>query len=371
LEAGRFIKDLLYQADSVRIPGLGTFVSTYQNARTDFAGTKISPPAKSFKFDDSRKEEDELMWTWISEQEGLSETEARIMVADFVADINHEIHEGRDVVIEGLGIFSANVTGKIEFQFSVENNFNPESIGFTEIELPSPGHETGFHHTEHNIQHEEPVKQVIQSETEKPPVHTEAQIHITKAEPETHPSHVEVEHTTPAEGPAHRTKKSHRAIWITVVILLVVAGLSYLAYQERAKISELTNNWFSKSRTIITDTLNKTQKSDTGLDNTLTEQSKMKKALDVQGTDSSQVFIPYGNRHMKFYVVAASFTNYENALKMKDDLRGKGFDSEIVTVTHKYYKVTMGSYSDKQQAQVELEKLKSITQNNSLWLLHI
>jgi cell division protein FtsN len=113
------------------------------------------------------------------------------------------------------------------------------------------------------------------------------------------------------------------------------------------------------------------QKADTSLDKTLAEQAKMKKALDMQGIDSSQVFIPYGNRHMKFYIVAASFTNYENALKLKDELRGKGFESEIVTVTHKYYKVTMGSYSDKQQAQVELEKLKTITQNNSLWLLHI
>jgi len=361
LEAGRFIKDLLYQADLVRIPGLGAFVSTYLNARTDFAGKKISPPAKSFQFDDSNKVEDDLMWSWISEQEGISESEAKMMVADFVADVTHEIHEGREVVIEELGTFSANVTGKTEFHFSVENNFNAESIGFIELDLPDSEHQT-------ISQHREPV--ILPEETVKPIVHSEPEYHTIHIEPERPVVHADPQHAYPPKEPIH-IKKSHKGVWITVVILFVIIGLAFLAYQQKARIGELRHAWFSKGKSALSDTIKQMQKADTSLDKTLAEQAKMKKALDVQGIDSSQVFIPYGNRHMKFYVVAASFTNYENALKLKDELRGKGFESEIVTVTHKYYKVTMGSYSDKQQAQVELEKLKTITQNNSLWLLHI
>jgi nucleoid DNA-binding protein/cell division septation protein DedD len=352
LEAGRFIKDLLYQADVVRIPGLGTFISTYQNARTDFSGKKISPPAKSFQFDDSRKEDDELMYSWISEQEGIGEAEAKLMVADFVADVNHEIHDGRDVIIDGLGKFSPNVTGKTEFHFSVENNFNAESIGFTDLDLPDSAKDVLAHHTETVIHHVEEVKSVAPAQ---------AIVHESHKEPE-HPAVVQ---------PNVYVRKSHKGVWIALIIVLVLAALAYLAYQQRTKIGELAHTWFSREKINLTDTANIKQKADTGLERTLAEQAKMQKALDVQSIDSTQVFIPYGNRHMKFYIVAASFTNYDNALKLKDKLRGKGFDSEIVTVTHKYYKVTMGSYADKQQAQVELEKLKTITQNNSLWLLHI
>ncbi len=361
MEAGRFIKDLLYQADLVRIPGLGTFVSTYQNARTDLAGKKISPPAKSFQFDDSSKDEDDLMWSWISEQEGISESEAKMMVADFVADVTHELHESREVEIEALGTFYADVTGKREFHFSIENNFNAESIGFIELDLPDSGHETFSHHKEPAIQPEE---------TAKPVVHSEPEFHAIHIEPETTKVYADQQHEYPPKEPVH-LKKSHKRIWITAAIFLVIAGLAFLAYQQKTRILELTHAWFSKGKSGLSDTINQKQKTDSSLDKTLAEQAKMKKALDVQSLDSSQVFIPYGNRHMKFYIVTASFTNYENALKLKDELRGKGFESEIVTVTHKYYKVTMGSYSDKQQAQVELEKLKTITQNNSLWLLHI
>jgi nucleoid DNA-binding protein len=352
LEAGRFIKDLLYQADAVRIPGLGTFISTYQNARTDISGKKISPPAKSFLFDDSKKEEDELMWSWISEQEGISEGEAKMMVADFVSDINHELHEGREVIIEGLGTFYRDVTGKTEFHFTVENNFNAESIGFVDIELPDSSHDTFSIHREPIIHHDAEAKTALHVQAEVPVPHPEP-IHSTISQP---PVHI---------------KKSHKRIWISLIMMLIVTILVYLAYQQRMRIGELTHNWFTKGGANLTDTLNKKQKADTGIDRNLAEQAKMKKALDVQNIDSTKVFIPYGSRQMKYYIVAASFTNYDNALKLKEELKGKGFDSEIITVTHKYYKVTMGSYTDKQQALVELEKLKTIAQNNALWLLHI
>jgi nucleoid DNA-binding protein len=352
LEAGRFIKDLLYQADAVRIPGLGTFVSAYQNARTDISGKKISPPAKSFHFDDSKKEDDELMWSWISEQEGISEVEAKMIVADFVTHINHEIHEGHEVIIEGLGSFYGDVIGKTDFHFTVENNFNAESIGFTDIELPESSHDIFSAPTEPVIHHEAEIK-----------THTyiQPEVHVTHTEP-VH-SHV-IQHLV-------ATKKSYKRFWIGLILVLFTIALAFIAYQQRMRISELTHNWFAKGRTNLTDTLNKKQKSDTGIDKTLSERTKIQKALEIHNIDSSKVFIPYGSRQMKYYVVAASFTNYDHALKLKEELRGKGFDSEIVTVTHKYYKVTMGSYTDKQQALVELEKLKTIAQNKALWLLHI
>ena len=352
MEAGRFIKDLLYQSDNVCIPGLGTFVSTYQNARTDIGGKKISPPSKQFQFDDSRKEEDELMWTWISEQEGISEGEAKMMVADFVADINHEIYEERDVRIEGLGIFSRDVMGRTQFRFLVDNNFNAESIGFIDIDLPDLSEDFITGSIKPEIHHvEEPKASMVPEQPIQKP-------------------HVEPAYSAVSQSRV-TSRKSHKGLWITILIVLLIAALAYVAFQQKSRINELAQKWFVKGKSSLSDTINKQQKADTGLDKTLAERAKMQKALDVQSIDSTRVFIPYGNRQMKFYIVAASFTNYDYALKYRDGLKGKGFDSEIVTITHKYYKVTMGSYADKQQALVELEKLKTITQNNALWLLHI
>jgi cell division protein FtsN len=352
LETGRFIKDLLYQADVIRIPALGSFVSTYQNAQTDLSGKKISPPIKYFKFDDTDKADDELVWSWIAEQEGISEAEARNMVTDFVADINHEIHEGREVVIEGLGTFFGDVTGRTEFHFSVENNFHAESLGFSELDLPDATHHKPTIQIEPIIHHTEDIKQVVLPKQEIHVQHTEL-INTTV-------------HQTTVKG-----NKSYRAIWITFIVVIIVASLSFLAYQQRSKIAEFAHNWFDKEKSKTSDTLKSKQVADTALAQSLAEKARLQKAAEVKNIDSTKIFIPYGSRQLKYYIVAASFTNYDYAIKLKEELHGKGFESEIITLSHKYYKVTLGSYLEKQRAEVELEKLKTITRNNALWLIHI
>lgn len=357
LEAGRYIHELLYQADVVIVPGLGAFVSTYHPAQPDLANRKISPPAKVFHFDDSRKEDDRLLQDWISEQGDFTETEAGQLIHDFVIDVQHEIGAGREVEIAGLGLFYKDEEGRVRFRFSVENNFDTEAAGLLEIDFPTASQEPV--HTPVSV----PMSET--TEIKKEEVHVEAPRPIPpvfKAQPVS-PSH-------PEPQPVIKTRKSRRGLWIAAGIMLIVVAGIYFGLQHKDQITRLAGQWFSRSRHATIDTL-RTQPADTGLGKTLSEQANLKKALDVQSADTSGKFIPYGTRVMKYYIVAASFNTYDNALKLQNELKSKGFDSEIITQTHQWYRVTMGTYTDRQEALVELEKLKSITRNNALWIMHI
>ena len=357
LEAGRYIHELLYQADVVIVPGLGAFVSTYHPAQPDLANRKISPPAKVFQFDDSRKDDDRLLQDWIAEQGDFTETEARQLIHDFVADVQHEVGAGREVEIAGLGMFYKDAEGRTRFRFSVENNFDAEAAGLLEIDFPAAG--------------QEPVQPTVSvpvpetKETKKEEVHVEAPRPVPpviKAPP--------APPTPPEQHPVIKTRKSRRWIWIAAAFILIIASGIYSGFQHKDQITRLAGQWFSRPRHESIDSL-RTQPVDTSLGETLSEQANLKKALDVKSVDTSGRFIPYGTRVMKYYVVAASFNTYDNALKLQNELKSKGFDSEIITQTHQWYRVTMGTFIDRQEALVELEKLKTITRNSALWLMHI
>ena len=362
MEAGKIIHQLLYQADLVILPGLGAFISTYQAARPDPVNRRISPPARIFRFDDSRQEDDEVVLNWIAEQEDLPETEARKMLTDFLADIMHELEAGREVEIPELGSFYKDPGGRVQFRFSVENNFDPETIGLKDIELLELDHEAQHQPEVSKVEEFPPAPPVI----EKPQLRQEEPVVVRPVVPKP-PQMPPAPPVPPKQAPR---KRSYRWVWIVAILLLIIGGGTYLSLQHKAEIKQLAHQWFGRKPKPI-DTMALKNATDTGLVKTLAEQARLKKALDVQGLDSTNAFIPYGRRNMKYYIVAASFTTYDNALKMQDELKTKGFDSEIVTQTHEYYRVTMGSYTDKQQAMVELEKMKTITRNNALWLMHI
>ena len=357
LEAGIYIHELLYQADVVIVPGLGAFVSTYNPAQPDLANRKISPPAKVFHFDDSRKEDDRLLQDWISEQGDFAETEAGQLIHDFVADVLHELEAGREVEIAGLGLFFNDEEGRIRFRFSVENNFDTEAAGLLDIDFPAASQES--------VQPTATVPAPETKETKKEEVHVEAPHTVPpvfKAQPAPPPP--------PEQHPVKKKRRSLRRIWIAVAFILIIAAGIYFGLQHKGEITRLAGQWFSRPRHEAIDSL-RTQPVDTGLGKTLSEQANLKKALDVKSVDTSGKFVPYGNRVMKYYVVAASFNTYDNALKLQNELKSKGFDSEIITQTHQWYRVTMGTYTDRQEALVELEKLKTITRNSALWLMHI
>lgn len=69
-----------------------------------------------------------------------------------------------------------------------------------------------------------------------------------------------------------------------------------------------------------------------------------------------------------FYIVAGSFTLYNNAQKLNNKLKAKGYDSKILEPYGQYHRVTVKQFNNVTEARAALPGLrKNIDQ--TLWLL--
>ncbi|MBO4772242.1 MAG: SPOR domain-containing protein [Bacteroidales bacterium] len=69
-----------------------------------------------------------------------------------------------------------------------------------------------------------------------------------------------------------------------------------------------------------------------------------------------------------FYIVAGSFTLYNNAQKLNNKLKAKGYDSKILEPYGQYHRVTVKQFKTVAEARAALPELrKNIDQ--ALWLL--
>ncbi len=83
---------------------------------------------------------------------------------------------------------------------------------------------------------------------------------------------------------------------------------------------------------------------------------------------TSDTEIPDRTNAKKIYcIVAGSFNNWDNAAKLQDDLRKKGYKSYIMSDKNAFFRVIIKAYEDEETAKQQLKKL-----NNSdmkFWIL--
>ena len=69
-----------------------------------------------------------------------------------------------------------------------------------------------------------------------------------------------------------------------------------------------------------------------------------------------------------FYIVAGSFTIYNNAQKLNNKLKAKGFDSKILEPYGQYHRVTVKQFKTVAEARAALPQLRKNI-DEALWLL--
>ena len=71
----------------------------------------------------------------------------------------------------------------------------------------------------------------------------------------------------------------------------------------------------------------------------------------------------------RFYLVGGSFKSEVNAKKYQDDLIRQGYDSQIFTLENGFYRVTIQSYNDRDEALAVLDNLTKANPKSGIWLL--
>ena len=306
----KYISELLFLHDCVIIPEFGGFVGNKKSAVLNKITGIISPPSKEILFNPNLKTNDGLLINHISKSEGISNVEARNLVVNYVSLINQKLKKIRTFRIENVGLLSLGAEGNILFLQDSFTNYNLESFG-------------------------------LKSQKTKKVDHIEKKIKVI---------------TTPIS-----TKKGRRKIWKAAAILLPIISLSLVSITQEEKIENLYNHMSSFKLFSKTETSPKLQKN---------KEKKLEIIITPEETKITKLEKLPKIIEKKFFLVAGAFNNERNANNLMNKLQSESYNSEIIgTNKNGLIRVSYDCFATKEEALIELEKLKS--KNKSSWILSL
>ena len=134
LELAPHIERLLYNNDTVVIPGLGAFVSQPAPASVDYAGGSIAPPTKTLTFNENLITDDGLLTYELVQDKGMSEQDASAWVEERVAEMLAQLNQREIVALPGIGRLYKNYVQKIQFLPDAAN-FSRDNFGLPPLQF--------------------------------------------------------------------------------------------------------------------------------------------------------------------------------------------------------------------------------------------
>jgi len=134
IDVGACIASLLYEQDTVSIPGLGALTGQYKTAAIEHVQGKISPPSKEWSFNPNLAVNDGLLINSLIQKYHLSYTEAETQVTEYVTQIKQALERREIVIIPEVGRLYRDF--EQQFRFLPDNtNFNVEAFGLPTVQF--------------------------------------------------------------------------------------------------------------------------------------------------------------------------------------------------------------------------------------------
>lgn len=130
---GAYLRKLLYQYDCVIVPELGGFLTNYQPATFVAGSGQFLPPRKRVGFNEALRLDDGLLLNYVMLHDQLTRDEAQRKISQFVTGLRLQVQETGRFVLEGIGLFTLNDEGSLQFDPELRHNFYGEVFGMTAI----------------------------------------------------------------------------------------------------------------------------------------------------------------------------------------------------------------------------------------------
>jgi nucleoid DNA-binding protein/cell division protein FtsN len=341
LEINLIIRELLAKHNYISLPGLGSFIQTYEPAQPTADGKGFISPKQSITFDSSRNFNDEAIESYLCEKLGIDHPEAAKLISDYVRKTQEDLSNGKDCVFENVGTLTKNKKGKIQFKQAKDLEVASATYGLKDVDITA-------------------TPKVAKLKT------------APKVEPKPIPRKQEA-------VPAKKSSSSKALVVIAMVVGIVALSATFILIPDLRFWNTLTatngNGLDSKS-----DTLNKststaspvsaladvsTVKKDslnTKVDKTISDNSVKKTALYYEE--------PKIQDNKLYYIIVGSFSKLENAQKLAEKFNQKGFKTEIIQ-GNSMFRVSVNQFSDKNRAISEFNKFRNNYPNESVWVLGI
>ena len=343
------IKELLFEQDCVVIPDFGGFVTNFHCAKINSSNRFIAPPQKWLAFNALLKNDDGLLSNYIAREENISISQANLKVKTFVENTRRYLRFDTTYTIDGLGIFSQNEEEKIQFQPKLANNFYSESFGMENVFLrKSESLQNELQVVlKHNFISNTTIQQVFATDDREPMA-----------------EFLEDEGTYLYHRRYFNRVLSYvYGIFASVLFILVI----YLYDNEKSNLSSL--NPFQLP-SVAQPVVELAARESTVIAPTTTENGFEATPL-VEGKTA---FVETKNAiiepNKRFFIITGSFGSKNNAKKLLNTLKSKGFDeAEIIYPkrNEKLIKVSAGGFENETEADEQARKVADAL-NQTTWI---
>lgn len=130
-----YLKKLLYQYDCVVVPEFGAFLTHYQPAAFSEASGLYLPPRKRVAFNEALRFDDGILANYIMLHEPVTREGAQRHISLFVEELRQQVETIGRFDLDGIGTFSTNDEGKLQFDPSLRHNFFGEAYGMSALPI--------------------------------------------------------------------------------------------------------------------------------------------------------------------------------------------------------------------------------------------
>lgn len=128
-----YLKKLLYQYDCVVVPELGAFLTHFQSASFSETNSLYLPPRKRVAFNEALRLDDGILANYIMLHEPVTREGAQRHINLFVEELRQQVIQTGRFELEGIGTFTQNDEGKLQFSPSIRHNFFGEAYGMSAV----------------------------------------------------------------------------------------------------------------------------------------------------------------------------------------------------------------------------------------------
>jgi hypothetical protein len=140
MDVSIYIAEFLVNKGHVLLPGLGSFVSTYQSAQLLQDNKAIQPPRRIYSFDPEQKQNDNTLALFIAGKENIPVSVAEKEVEEFVEGCHYVLNKGKRLEIKSVGLLFLNETGKVVFELEENLVTEGEFYGLPVVKLKPASH---------------------------------------------------------------------------------------------------------------------------------------------------------------------------------------------------------------------------------------
>lgn len=305
------ISDLLFLRDTVVVPGLGAFVKKAIPAKVNPVENYFTKPSSEIVFDSNLREDNDLVIRYLSEENGISEDEAKKLLVKFVSDCFNGLKNKQRVVLSGIGVLSYDADDLV-FKPDGLVNYNSDAFGLADI-TPKP------------VLHPK-TKAEIKSEIEQQ--QKDKNTPVTVDEKEVHQKDKEEEQ--------EKLRVHNGWLWVlSGITVLIAIGYALLYF----KVMDFSKNENQSRRNVSFEPKTYTFPS---------------YSLDWKLED----IVPKAN----IQIIAGCYDREENAARFAKVLKDKGYTEAFYELRNDKWYVSFGRYDTEEEATSALREIRTNTE---------